>query len=147
MAEISGKKYYDANLNGQWDPNETGISGWKIAYTGAASGTLTTGAGGTFSTFLMPGNYTLAEKVANSPWIQTGNTANQASASGGSLGDAQQQAVQPRARERRLSDRARTSATSAPGAGGGNDDRVLVERQWPEADRRAATWWRFRTST
>ena len=84
LGRISGKKYYDANLNGQWDTGEPGIANWKITYTGAASGTLTTGAGGTFSASLIPGSYTLAEKVANSPWIQIGNTVDQTSASGGS---------------------------------------------------------------
>jgi hypothetical protein len=82
-AQISGKKYYDANTNGQRDAGEPGIAGWPIDYSGAASGTLTTGSGGSFSTILLPGNYTLAERVANSPWIQTGNLVDQTSASGG----------------------------------------------------------------
>jgi hypothetical protein len=29
-ATISGVKYYDANLNGERDPGEVGIAGWKI---------------------------------------------------------------------------------------------------------------------
>ena len=84
LGDISGKKYYDSNTNGQLDAGEPGIPNWPITFTGTDSGTVTTGAGGSFATSLLPGSYLLAEKVANSPWIQTGNLVDQTSASGGS---------------------------------------------------------------
>ena len=79
---VTGMKYYDANTSGQ-NESEAGISGWRISQGGAAIATLTTGAGGTFTTTLDPGTYSFTEIVAAAPWTQTGNTFNQSSTSGG----------------------------------------------------------------
>lgn len=79
----SGLKYYDANVNGQWDPGEPGISGWPIDVTGGLNSTIHTGAGGTFSLNLDPGSFHFVEQQANSPWMQTGNTVDQTISTGG----------------------------------------------------------------
>lgn len=80
---VSGTKYYDANTNGQWDPGEPGIGGWPIDFTDGASGTLTTDSSGNFSASFVADTYTFAERVAGSPWIQTGNLFDQSSTTGG----------------------------------------------------------------
>ena len=75
--EVSGLKYYDLNTNGQFDAGEVGIAGWPIDFQNGVANTVTTGAGGTFTVSLLPDVYTFNEQIANSPWMQTGNTANQ----------------------------------------------------------------------
>jgi hypothetical protein len=80
---VSGMKYYDANTNGQWDSGEPGISGWLIDFTDGVSGTLTTDSSGMFSVTLNPAKYTFAERVAGSPWMQTGNLVDQSLTTGG----------------------------------------------------------------
>ncbi len=74
---VSGEKYYDANANGQLDPGEVGIAGWKIDWTDGASGTFTTAADGSFSGTFTADTYTFAEKHPNGPttWMQTGEVA------------------------------------------------------------------------
>jgi hypothetical protein len=81
--QVAGKKYYDANRNGQWDAGEPGLQNWRIDYTNATSGTLYTNGGGDFSVQLNPDTYTFCEQQASSPWVQTGNTLDQTSSSGG----------------------------------------------------------------
>ena len=75
--EVSGLKYYDANLNGQHDAGEVGIANWPIDFQNGVSGTVSTIANGTFTMALVPDVYTFQEQVANAPWIQTGNTVDQ----------------------------------------------------------------------
>lgn len=83
---LSGSKYYDANENGQRDPNEVGIAGWKITITDGTAYNLTTDANGDFSQSNVPADtYTVAEVQAGSPWVQTGNTVDQTSSSGGNF--------------------------------------------------------------
>jgi hypothetical protein len=81
---VSGMKYYDANENGQWDAGEVGIPDWPIDFTDGISGTVATDSNGEFSLSLVADTYTFQEQVANSPWVQTGNTVDQTSSSGGS---------------------------------------------------------------
>jgi hypothetical protein len=80
QGEVSGEKYYDANANGQLDGGELGIGNWPINYD---STSLTTQSDGTFSVTLGEGTYTFGEQVAGSPWMQTGNTVDQTSTTGG----------------------------------------------------------------
>jgi len=81
---VSGMKYRDDNKNGAADAGEIGLAGWSISQAGAASATLTTVSGGTFSTTLDPGTYTFTE-VLKANWKQTGNTDanNQSAVTGG----------------------------------------------------------------
>jgi hypothetical protein len=79
---ISGEKYYDANLDGQLDNNEVGIAGWPINYADGISGTEVTDSDGQFSDTFVADTYTFGEQVANSPWVQTGNTVAQTNATG-----------------------------------------------------------------
>jgi hypothetical protein len=93
---VSGEKYYDGNLNGQLDNNESGIPGWKIDWTDTASGVITTGTGGLFSQSFTADTYNFTEEQPTNPqhcvtetingvtqtvcvpiWLQTGNTVNQ----------------------------------------------------------------------
>jgi hypothetical protein len=80
---VSGAKYYDANTSGSRDPGEVGIPNWPIDFTDGVANTLITDSNGEFSVNLSPDTYTFAEEVANSPWMQTGNTSDQSSSSGG----------------------------------------------------------------
>jgi hypothetical protein len=80
---VSGLKYYDANVNGQHDGGEPGIAGWPIDFENAVSSTVLTDGNGEFELSLVAGQYTFAERQASSPWIQTGNTVNQTSSTGG----------------------------------------------------------------
>jgi hypothetical protein len=77
-------KYYDADLNGQrGDASaEPGIANWRITQAGAASAIRVTGIAGTAHFSLDPGTYTFTE-VQASNWIQTGNTVNQSTTTGG----------------------------------------------------------------
>ncbi|HXI55948.1 MAG TPA: hypothetical protein VNO55_07810 [Polyangia bacterium] len=80
---ISGAKYYDANANGVRDPGEVGIAGWPIAFTDGIADTVVTDAAGAFSLTLIADQYTFAERLAASPWKQTGNLTDQTASSGG----------------------------------------------------------------
>jgi hypothetical protein len=98
---LSGKKYYDANADGQLGNGEVGISGWQIALTDSVNQTLTTDASGDFSVSdLAPDTYMLTERQATnsrcvteviasvstlvcSPiWVQSGNTVDQSDVTG-----------------------------------------------------------------
>ncbi len=79
---ISGRKYYDANTNGRWDPGELPIAGWKIDYWDGLSDTLVTDSNGEFSATLVGDTYYFAEEhptnTTGAPfnlplWVQTGN--------------------------------------------------------------------------
>jgi hypothetical protein len=80
---VSGLKYYDANTNGQWDAGEPGLRNWPIDFTDGVANTVLTDNTGAFSVNLSPDVYTFQEEQANSPWMQTGNTVDQTSSSGG----------------------------------------------------------------
>ncbi|HTL35867.1 MAG TPA: hypothetical protein VL326_22210 [Kofleriaceae bacterium] len=91
---VDGGKYYDANLNGQYDAGETWIPGWQIDFHDEVSGTVTTGEDGKFTLELIPDHYTFAEEHATNTttmqngsvvpaWFQTGNTVDQTSSEGG----------------------------------------------------------------
>jgi hypothetical protein len=82
---VTGKKYYDVSPFGRYD-GEVGIAGWQITYTDintSISTTFTTDANGEFAFSLAPGTYDFQEVQANPPWLQTGNTVNQTTSSGG----------------------------------------------------------------
>jgi hypothetical protein len=80
---LNGGKYYDANINGQWDSGEPGIAGWPIDYTDEVSGVVATEADGKFTLTLIADTYTFAERLpSNSTWHQTGNTVNQTTITG-----------------------------------------------------------------
>jgi hypothetical protein len=100
---LSGKKYYDANANGQLDGTEVGIAGWEINIKDSIDENLTTDTQGDFSrSNLVTDEYTLTERqptnqacvteviggvstlVCSPIWIQSGNTVNQSSALGAS---------------------------------------------------------------
>ncbi|HEY5927980.1 MAG TPA: hypothetical protein VIV11_40115, partial [Kofleriaceae bacterium] len=79
-----GGKYYDANVNGQWDGGEVGIASWQIDYHDMISGTIETGPNGLFTLELIPDTYLFVEKQSISgTWMQTGNTVDQTSTTGG----------------------------------------------------------------
>jgi hypothetical protein len=91
---VHGGKYYDANLNGQWDGGEVGIANWQIDYHDLISGTIETGPDGLFTLELIPDTYTFDEKNPTNEtvlpnggaihaWFQTGNTVDQTSTTGG----------------------------------------------------------------
>jgi hypothetical protein len=82
---LKGKKYYDANINGQWDSGEPGVAGWAIDYHDEVSGTVVTEADGTFVLTLIADTYLFVERqpTNTSAWHQTGNTVNQTSITGG----------------------------------------------------------------
>jgi hypothetical protein len=79
-----GGKYYDANLNGQWDAGEPGIANWQIDWHDQISGTIETGPDGLFTIELIPDVYDFVEKhPLSAAWFQTGNTVDQTSTTGG----------------------------------------------------------------
>jgi len=78
-----GGKYYDANVNGQWDANEPGIANWQIDWHDQISGTLETGPDGLFTLELIPDTYLFVEKQGGGTWHQTGSTVDQTSTTGG----------------------------------------------------------------
>ena len=91
QAVLSGKKYFDANKNGQFDAGEKGLEDWKITLTGTdgTNTTLTTDNQGDWS-YTVPAHspssgtttYT-AKEVQQAGWTQTGNTVDQSVAAGG----------------------------------------------------------------
>jgi len=79
-ATISGVKYYDANLNGERDPDEVGIAGWKIglyrydedAMDGVLVATAYTGSDGSYTfTVTEAGTYRVVEVMPSGMWVQT----------------------------------------------------------------------------
>jgi len=80
---VEGEKYYDGNRNGQLDPGEAGIPGWPINWSDIASGTVLTDSNGEFSLSLTADTYSFTEVAGSSPWVQTGNTVNQFTDTGG----------------------------------------------------------------
>ena len=90
QAHLSGKKYEDAHTLGQFD-GENGLEGWQITIscTDGTNATVTTDANGdwSFSTPLKaPSSGTTSctvSEVQQPDWVQTGNTVDQSTASGG----------------------------------------------------------------
>jgi hypothetical protein len=82
---LRGMKYYDANLNGQWDAGEQGIQGWAIDYHDEVSGTVVTEGDGTFVLTLIADTYLFIERqpTNTTAWHQTGNTVDQTVTTGG----------------------------------------------------------------
>ena len=75
---ISGKKFYDANVDGVWDAGEPGIPFWQIWIYGGLEGFVpyntTTDAGGNYAFMgLDPGTYNVCEVIPSLPpvWIPT----------------------------------------------------------------------------
>jgi len=79
--QISGRKYYDANGNGQYDVGEVGLV-WPLTLSGVVDETIYTGSDGTFSLEVIEGTYSLYEQNPVFPWIQTGNVVDQTVVSG-----------------------------------------------------------------
>jgi len=70
---ISGMKFNDTNNNTVKDPDESGLSGWRIEllFDGEVIDTIETAVDGTYSfDYLAPGSYTVRE-VRQAGWIQT----------------------------------------------------------------------------
>ncbi len=66
---ISGKKFYDANANGQDDDGQV-VAGWKVVLSGTVSATAYTDGGGNYSFSNLPtGSYTVTEVPASSSWV------------------------------------------------------------------------------
>jgi hypothetical protein len=84
---FSGMKYRDDNKNGQLDPSEVGLGGWKVEIDGTVQAT--TDVNGDWS-FCVPSHdpstgttaYVINE-VQQDGWEQTGNTVDQSIAAGG----------------------------------------------------------------
>lgn len=87
VGQISGLKYYDSNTNGQFDLGEAPLANWPITVSqgGVPVQSLSTDGAGQFNVTLNAGTYDIAEVQAAAPWLQTGNTVNQASDLGGNL--------------------------------------------------------------
>lgn len=71
---LSGRKCYDANLNGLCDENESGIPGWQIYLGGDGDSNTTTDADGDYAFLNLPdGSYAVCEVIPeNAPvWINT----------------------------------------------------------------------------
>lgn len=79
---LSGTKYYDANANGQWDTGEEGIGGWPVDLGGDSAAQTLTAADGTYSFDVDAGTFSLAERQAAAPWMQTGNVVDQSTGTG-----------------------------------------------------------------
>jgi hypothetical protein len=93
QAHLSGTKYRDTNINGQFDSGEGGLSGWQITIScsDGTNGTAVTNGDGAWS-FSTPPQFpasgtTICEvKEIQKPelgWSQTGNTVDQSMASAG----------------------------------------------------------------
>lgn len=79
--ELQGVKYYDSNANGQRDTEEALIAGWPISIIGNVGDpiSLVTDANGVFKQSVNANStYAVSETQAKSPWMQTGNSVNQA---------------------------------------------------------------------
>jgi hypothetical protein len=91
QAVLSGKKYFDANQNGQLDAGENGLKDWTVTITGTdgTNTSVTTNGAGDWS-YTVPAHapdsgtttYTVKE-VQQAGWTQTGNTVDQSVAAGG----------------------------------------------------------------
>jgi uncharacterized repeat protein (TIGR01451 family) len=78
LGRVFGQKYYDWNLNGQWDEGEAGLAGWTIWLNGTLVGggwlnvTRITGSDGSFSVDGLPaGTYVVSERFeyASAGWV------------------------------------------------------------------------------
>ncbi len=78
LGRVYGHKYYDWNLNGQWDEGEAGLAGWTIWLNGTLVGggwlnvTRITGSDGSFSVDGLPaGTYVVSERFEYSAagWV------------------------------------------------------------------------------
>jgi len=67
-AEISGYKYDDSNVNGEWDPEEIGLPEWAISLSNGEK--RLTDSEGAFSFSVRPGTYTVSEALKEG-WRQT----------------------------------------------------------------------------
>ncbi len=68
---VSGKKFYDANANGQDDDGQV-VAGWKVTLTGPVNLTQFTNGSGAYSfTNLPSGSYTVTEVMAGASWVAT----------------------------------------------------------------------------
>lgn len=69
--QLAGAKFNDKNSSGTWDAGEPGIGGWQIQYTGPATGSVMTGANGSYVIPGLPaGVYTVCEETRPA-WTQT----------------------------------------------------------------------------
>ena len=76
LGSISGILFADSNSNGTQEPNELGMSNWKVMLGGTASTVLYTDTNGAYTfTNLLPGGYTVTEEL-QSDWVQTYPPAN-----------------------------------------------------------------------
>lgn len=82
FGQVAGNVYYDTNTNGQRDPGEPGLQNWPVDYQDGATGTVASGADGSFSLSMVSNSYRFAQRGVAQPWIQTGNLANQTSVQG-----------------------------------------------------------------
>ena len=82
---ITGAKFYDANTNGLWDPDEPPIPGWRIEKVPPTPADVTyTSTGGQYS-FLVPrdsGQYTISEVPPPPGWFPLGSWINTTPTSG-----------------------------------------------------------------
>jgi hypothetical protein len=77
---VSGSVFFDRNHNGKREPDEPGLAGRSVAYSGGESGQLSTDAGGNFSASLASDPAYLITPIsfslvipANSLWTSTGD--------------------------------------------------------------------------
>jgi hypothetical protein len=82
LGSISGAKFYDANVNGEWDSGEPPIAGWKVHLTGTNirgdtvdKYTLTDDSGKFVFEGLLPGTYTVEEVFPSGTWTWVNTTA------------------------------------------------------------------------
>jgi len=72
--EIFGMKFYDTNTNGQWDPGEPLIPGWRIEKIPPTPSDFTfTGQNGSYSFLVSPnsGQYLIKEIMPGATWVAT----------------------------------------------------------------------------
>jgi len=67
-AKIEGHKYDDSNVNGAWDPLESGLAKWTISLSNEES--KFTDSAGAYSFSVRPGTYTVGEQLQEG-WRQT----------------------------------------------------------------------------